>query len=443
MRALVFALPVVALVSHVAPAWCGDVAAVTDGSKLVLASGAGDESLTITGLDATSFQVTPNPPTTLDGSADPQVLRASIVAVDLGLGTNTLTVIGVTLVGALSVDGDVGNDSVTVTQCDLAAARFLLGGGDNGVLLADSVVGNKLVYRGQDGSDGVAVVRTPVDGNLDVNVGGGTNTVVVDTVQAGDLLVEAGGGSDKVDAVDVTLARRVRLDLGGGANDTDLTRLTAETSLLYVGGADTDWLDLTTVAFTNGKALVKMKGGDNSLVGNGVTIGKNLAFAAGFGEDTVSLADSTVTEGVALKVAGGPNEVSLQDASIGEGVAYRGGKDSDVFGIAGGTVTGPVVVDLGGADNFFERVGGTIGPLTVKGRKGFDGVLLMNAHVTGSAKLALSGGASTTTLDAAVIDGGFTLKTGAQDDTYSKLNGTTIAGKETVKLGGGTNTVTP
>lgn len=443
MRTLVLALPVMALVAWVAPAWSGDVSAVPDGSELVLTSGAGDESLTITGLDATSFQITPNPPTTLNGSADPQVFRARVVAVDFGLGTNTLAMLGVTLAGGLSVDGDVGNDSVTVTQCDLAAARFLLGGGDNGVLLTDSVVGSKLVYRGQDGSDGVTVARTPVDGNLDVNVGGGSNTVVADTVQATDLLVEAGGGSDKVDAVDVTLARRVRLDLGGGTNDTDLTRLTAETSLLYVGGADTDWLDLTTVTFTNGKALLKMKGGENSLSGNGVSFGRNLAFAGGFGEDEVSLNDSTVTEGVTLKVAGGPNEVSLQNTIIGEGVAYRGGKDSDVLGIAGGTITGPVVVDLGGADNSFERVGGTIGPLTVKGRKGFDGVLLQNAHVMGNAKLALNAGASTTTLDAATIDGAFTLKTGAQDDTYSKLNGTTIAGKETVKLGGGTNTVTP
>lgn len=443
MRALAVAISALVLLSSVTPAWSGDVTAVTDGSKLTLTSGAGDESLAITGLDATSFRITPTPPTTLNGSADPQVFRAPIIVVDLGLGTNALTLTGVTLAGALTVDGDVGNDSVTVTQCDLAAARFLLGGGDNGAVLTDSAIGNKLVYRGQDGSDGVTVVRTPIDGNLDVNVGSGTNTVVVDTVQAGDLLVEAGSGSDTVTAVDVTLGRRVRLDLGGGTNDTDLTRLTAETSLLYVGGADTDWLDLTTVTFTKGKALMKMKGGDNSLSGNGVSIGMNLAFAGGFGEDTASLNDSTVTEGVEFKVAGGPNEVSLQNTIVGEGVAYRGGKELDVVGIAGGAVTGPVVVDLGGADNSFESVNGTIGPLTVKGRKGFDAVLLLNAHVTGNAKLALSSGASTTTLDAVTIDGGFTLKTGPQDDTYAKLNGTTIAGKETVKLGGGTNTVTP
>lgn len=441
MRPLTAILPFLVLATCVAPAWCGDVAVLVDGSKLELTSGAGDESLTITGIDATSFQVTPNPPTTIGGSADPQVFSARIVAVDLGLGTNTLAVTGVTL-KSLDVDGDVGNDNVTVTQCDCDRARFRLGGGDNTLALTDSAVGHTLVSKGGEGADSVSILRTPIDGKLDLRVGDGTNTIDVDTVQAFQLLVQAGGGNDTVDAVDVAVGG-VRLELGGGLNDTNITRLTAESSLLYVGGADTDWLDLTTVAFTKGKALVKSKGGSNSLIANGLTVGKNLALTGGFGNDDLVLLDSTVVEGVAMKASGGENEVELQNTTVGKGFTFHGGKEVDVVNVDG-TVSGPVVVDLGGADNgFYTGPGTTIGPLTVKGRNGVDAVGLQSTHVTGNVKLGLSAGQNTTTLDAATIDGTFTLKTGGQDDTYTKLNGTTIAGKETVKLGGGTNTVTP
>lgn len=444
MRSTAVVLPVLLLLSSAAPAWCGDVAASGGGSKLELTSGAGDESLTITGIDATSFQVTPNPPTTLNGSADPQVFSSRTVTVALGLGTNTLAVTGATL-GSLDVQGDAGNDSVTVTQCDCDRARFRLGGGDNALVLTDSAVGNPLVYKGGAGSDAVSVLRTPVDGKLGFQVGDGPNTVEVDSVQALHLSVQGGGGSDTVDAVDVTLGKGVRLALAGGANDTKLTRLTAASSFLYAGGADTDWLDLTTVTFTKGKALVKGKGGDNSVIANALIIGKQLAVMGGFGDDDLVLIDSTIPEGIQMKVSGGENELALQNTIVGEkGLTYRGGKGADVANIGGGAVAGSVVVDLGGADNTFATAGGAvIGPLTVKSRNGVDGVELLDTHVTGDVKVALSSGANVVTLDAATIDGGFTLKTGPQADAYSKLNGTTIAGTEKVKLGGGANTVTP
>jgi len=440
MRSLAVVLAALLLLSSAVPARCGDVAVLDDGSKLELTSGAGDESLTITGIDATSFQVTANPPTTLNGSADPQVFDANSIFLDLGLGTHTVVVTGLTLEGALSVDSDVGNDTVTVTQCDLEHARFRLGGGVNELDLTDSAISRKVIVSVDGGPDTITVLRTTA-GSLQMNGRGGDNVFVVDTVQADDLLVNGGAESDDFQVVDTT-GSRVRVDLAGGANDTKMTRVTAN-SLLYVGGAGTDWLDLTTVAFTNGKVLVKSKGGNNSLIANGLTVGKNLAVTGGFGDDDLVLIDSTITEGVAMKANGGENEVELQNTTIGEGLTFRGGKEVDVVNV-GGTVSGPVVVDLGGADNgFYTAPGTTIGPLTVKGRNGVDAVGLQDTHVTGNVKLGLSAGQNTTTLDAATIDGAFTLKTGAQDDTYAKLNGTTIAGKETVKLGGGANTVTP
>lgn len=222
--------------------------------------------------------------------------------------------------------------------------------------------------------------------NFDVALGHGVNTLTGDGtvgLTAGGHFLYAGGlNADVVDfqdaaanpLVSVTGSLVLRGGRGvGGANDFSFSRLTVGRNAVIYGGLDADRVDIDGDASITRSMGLHLGGGANTAtVGyqtKPVTVGGNLTYAGGAGDDVFSAGATTVTRhlivklgaatgqgqklllGEAAAVFAGGNQVTLPPVNVGGNAVLRGGNGVDRFQLDYFTVQGRLTVATGNGDD--------------------------------------------------------------------------------------------
>ena len=232
---------------------------VTIKGRLIVDTGAGNDTITVNGVDQ-----------------DVVIARQyKDVAVKTGDGDDILTITNSTLLGKLNIDSGKGNDDVTVDPTSISKdVSISTGDGTDGVWLKDGTIGN-----------------STLGAKLTVNTGNGNDRVgVVDTWVGSSISISTGNDNDEIGLVRVTTPLDISVSDGNGHNSKD--------SQIGVRG---DRVGLAGVTAKN----VTLDGGDAStaltsgVAGIGVTGSKihgNLTIKTGSATDRVGVGDDSASD---------------------------------------------------------------------------------------------------------------------------------------------------
>jgi hypothetical protein len=192
--------------------------------------------------------------------------------VDLGIGVDTLTAVGLTTPASVLVFGGADADTLTLTDI---SARYLLavgGGGNDAINIARLDVVNATIV-GELGDDVITVDDTlnaedptapilvddtnftTVTGLLHIDAGAGNDTVNVTgdalfNPSLGRLNVWTFGGNDTVSLTNLSLTGNVAIDLGIGTDDLTMDAVATDAAInaFLLDGDDTATISNTTAA---------------------------------------------------------------------------------------------------------------------------------------------------------------------------------------------------
>ncbi len=230
----------------------GNIVTSVAGGVLTLTGTDQAETFTILQLTGDKFTITGTGGTTVDnGAATSTTVAATSVKMFLKGGDDTVTLdptAALTLAGSLSINGGDGNNGVNLftTASAISLKDFTYVGGD----------GLDIVILGQAGT------ASTVGGPVSLTLGnGGSNTLIANTTVNGELWDKAGAGADQLTLTAVTAKRNVNVDFGTGGGS-----LTTQTTTVITGGLSykaLDGNDSVSLAGTtvNGPAGVKINGG--------------------------------------------------------------------------------------------------------------------------------------------------------------------------------------
>ncbi len=158
---------------------------------------------------------------------------------------------------------------------------------DDGFLEVPGVVGNLSVDLGV-GNDTLGVTGLFIGGTLGIKMGAGNNVVTVTSSAVGALAYTGGIGSDAFTAngTSLNIAKTASLKPGGGSNsfafNSDETRIGG--SVLYSGGSGNDVLSAeNNVTLIGGDLILKGATGSNVLnfVSSALVVGRNVSYLSG------------------------------------------------------------------------------------------------------------------------------------------------------------------
>ncbi len=239
----------------------GNIVTSVAGGVLTLTGTDQAENFNIRQITGDKFTITGISGTTIDGVANATTaVAATSVKMFLKGGDDSVTLdpsAALTLAGSLSIDGGDGNNGVKLftTASAISLKDFTYVGGDG----LDSVI---LGQAGTASTVGGPVSLTP--GN------GGSNISITNTTVNGELWDKAGVGTDLLTLTAVTAKKNVNVDFGTGGG-----LLTTQTTTVITGG---------------------------------------LSYKALDGDDTISLADTTVNGPAGVKINGGLGDANLTTA---------------------------------------------------------------------------------------------------------------------------------
>lgn len=311
------------------------------------------------------------------------------------------------------------------------------GNNDNIVYVYDAT--GSLTVNGDGGNDGITITGstlTSKDSSTLVNAGIGVDGVTIQGSSnvTGDIL-----GSDGEDSLLVEGASTVTGDLNGGA-DNDLLSIRGASTVngSLVGAAGDDVLRIYQFSSEGASTLSgDMQGGtgnDSIYVQNASTVTGDLL--GDEDNDTIVVQDASTVESDILGGTG-LDAVTVQGGSTVEGSIYGEAGDDTIVVEEASDVDGDV--DSGSdADSITLRGASTIGG-DVLGGSGNDTISINDAAIDGT--LGAGDGNDTVAVLAGSIDGGIT--TGAGNDAVTIYGGTVsgFGGGHTIVMGAGDDTL--
>lgn len=377
-----------ALESRIAPA---TVTVSLTAGALNLSSDGGAHDVTITGLDATTFQLTGAAGTSFHvegGGADSATLvlvsPLKTLTATLGDGNDQLSLVGLNIAGEVTIAGGEGTNAINIDTVSVKGSLTISGGAG-----ADTV----------NATGGVFSVKK--DATLDL--GNGTNAFVANAslIQVGKNFSYTGGsGADSFTTPQggLTVGGDFSMAAGAGAMTVDVqaTNIFNIGKNLIVDSSASLAGDVVSLRFTSyfGKigGDVRIADGAGNLQYNQYFIGinsvrGNFSIATGAGSSAVYFSTLQLT-GKSVTIDASASSSSTvafngYSGTILKGFKYTGGAgaDSVYFSVLGGTgraFNASLDIDLGGGDNDVAvgTFGSTFKTISIVGGAGKDQISL-------------------------------------------------------------------
>lgn len=364
------------------------LAGVDVGGRLTVATGAGDDTITVEDLRV----------------AGDVTIDAGRVAVGADTVQVSSTVGGATSFGKkLTINLGKGSSETGIGFVDISGVQAA------GPTFSVTVGGDLSIATGGT-DDLVALSGTGIGGKLTVATGAGNDFISVENMGvAGDTTLDAGKTAAGADVVQVTtvggtssFAKKLTISLGKGEfeGDTGVVDIAGEqtagtTNSITVGGnlsiatgGTDDEVDVVGVS-AGGKLTIATGVGSDSINLTGVNVANTTLIDAGFGKvgtDTVFIGEDSVQVQLQQLVDPPPPRTT----TLGGIVTVKLGN-----GIENGRSTLAVVGDLSAGDATIDSTSNTtVGGLAVTGGRGSDGIIVKGVAIRGN----------------------FVVKTGAGDD---------------------------
>lgn len=163
------------------------------------------------------------------------------LAVEGGLGSDSVTLTGWTIGSDLFIDGQTGVLNVQLSGLDIAYALTVIGDRDRDVLsVRNTTCGDVASIESKEGNDSITVSGFFGLGLL-INSDLGNDTVALSGVMTSeDTSISTGGGNDTVTMTDVTSMKNISASLDQGADRLEVTDVYAELDAVFVGGSEVD-----------------------------------------------------------------------------------------------------------------------------------------------------------------------------------------------------------
>jgi hypothetical protein len=207
-----------------------------------------------------------------------------------------------------------------------------------------------------------------VGGNALIDLKIGLNKLTVDGEVAGNLTVLGGSGNDTIDIGKSSAAAHVggnlSVDLKGGQNNFSVAQGTIGRNLKFASGVGNDDMDFAELGDVQigGSATFAPGNGTNYLLGMGahtVSVTKNFTYVGGTGNDDVTLYlnDTAMAVGGNVVVSfgnalpGGFNAWGSDKLSVGGTFAASGGTAKDGLYFGETSIGGNMTATLGDGDN--------------------------------------------------------------------------------------------
>lgn len=217
--------------------------------------------------------------------------------------------------GVLTINGDSGNDAVTITQPTNSPNEFVLTS-TNGTLFNGN--NTKLDFKGVTGAinitfKGVAESLTigtgslvSIPANLTVNMGNGTNGFYMyDANVHGALNLTGGNGTDYASISESTIGSP---NVNGGANDL---------TIMLGGGVNGISLENNVKVERDLNLLSPSSTGDTIFMADGISAGRYVYINTGNGNDNLTLAGVTAGSQLNIQTFGGNDTVRLGGMALG------------------------------------------------------------------------------------------------------------------------------
>ena len=321
-------------------------------------------------------------------------------------GNDTITCTGDT--GFLRLQGEDGDDTITVTNANTSQTNF--------------------VVEGNEGNDTITITNSfleDVSGDNRTSSDDGGDDVIMITNSTIRDRVELSGGNNRLTAIDSSIGGQIRSRLGN--NVISLTRVTDVDDIRLDDGDD-----MVTLVNTQINRNVDLEGGNNTLIATDTSIDGQIT--ADDGINTISL--TRVTELNSISVGDANDVITLTDTEISGSVFL--GDGNDMFTATGGSINGSISSRLDGNDTISLTNVADINNITIT--DGADTVILDNTQLSGSLGVGrnsnLDGDDSVTLRNNAAI-GSLTVGEGNDTilSTMSEIRGS-------ISLGNGNDSVT-
>jgi hypothetical protein len=192
----------------------------------IVVGGDGNDSMTFNGF-ASPFTLGTSAAgnatwSTGNGDDTVQVIYAFIVGaftVDLGIGTDSLSIFGSAASGNVTFVGGVGNDSLTVDTNFFDASLLLDGGADHDTVFLANSLGTDVGTINTGAGDDTVTLRNETQARANIDTGSGDDTVDMRS-SAVDLFFARLGDDDDALTLFGNLLR-IETDLDGGAGSAD------------------------------------------------------------------------------------------------------------------------------------------------------------------------------------------------------------------------------
>lgn len=224
-----------------------------------------------------------------------------------------------------------GAIDLTLVSSSINGTAKISGGGNNTVVLANSMVLKDFGFTGVGGIDSVRIDSSGIGGNVGINVGAGDNDFSVsgNTSLHGNLTYT---GTDGVDTLNLggAIGKNATLNLGGGADSVVANGLIVLGSLKVAGGAGNDIMDIDNCEVVK-TTTVDLGDGDDTITVDDSTFVGAVKVITGAGSDSVSVerdsdADGTITTmGASLTLLSGGDTIRLGTAGNAGNQVFVGG----------------------------------------------------------------------------------------------------------------------
>ncbi len=432
----------------------GDVGIVVKHGDLRVTGSDGDDVLTIDQFGPSSFRVQPGAGTTVNGVASAETFDGvdRDVKITLGEGANTLTIQNATLPRDLSVRVGGGVDKVTLSSVTVERhVRLALGAGNNEPTLTDTLVKGRLSIAAGDDVDLVKLMNSQVIGLVNARLGTTlVNAVYFDAcILQSSFSMRTGSANDVINIYNSTLTGNCTLRLGNGANVAHLSSSEYFGEVREVCGPENPGYNTMTIL--NGATFHRDARFDFG--GTGTTIN---ATQAQFVRDWIVTASEdggvegmlfgpvTVGRDLRFSLGGGDNVVWADSAVVGRDLELRGLDGNDRFTLANCSAGRACRVSLGSGANTmkFEKtaIDFSARSLRVASAGDADTIMVDHANVERDVDLLLGAGDNVATLSWLSVGDDLFVRTGDGDDTVT-LATSQVAGKIKILHGAGNDVV--
>jgi hypothetical protein len=408
-----------------APVQAADVKAAKKGTTLVLVGDADPNSIHLSEA-GDIITVTPTVGTLNGGGAPEPFAGIKSISIKLAGGQDAASLTNVALSGSLLIDGGVGDSDIDLDHVSLD---------------------KNLTIKNRDGNDDILFKEIGVGGTLKITNGdgGSTTDIQMNSVVNKNLLIKNTGGNDSVFLTDSAVHGKVKIQNGEGPGRFHLQAgSTIDKGFDYKGGSDDDNVQFGDGTIT-GKIKVDNRDGDNETTADihFVATG-NLMVRSGNDNDEIYFSGPILQGRVRLDLRGGTQDwIDIDfDALLEDDLSISSKADNvRVFLDGSVDVLGDVSLKSGASNITTLDLVGSFGSLRADAKGPLE-VGSVNAVIMGDARFKAGGNdPSDLRIDGTSIQGDLSWSSRDGDDRLDVRGGSTLGGRFTAAVGGGTNAV--